>query len=61
MASIAAIVAIVVLGVPLAAYLCDAWAGKKRWVELVGAGHNSTDRIPLFWESIRAFLRESGT
>lgn len=37
--------------------LYDAWAGEKRWIELRGAGHNSTDSAPQFWESIRAFVR----
>lgn len=36
--------------------LYDAWAGPKRWVELAGAGHNSTDVAPAFWEAIRLFL-----
>jgi hypothetical protein len=34
----------------------DAWAGPKRWVELEGAGHNSTDEAPAFWEAIKDFL-----
>jgi uncharacterized protein len=37
--------------------LHDAWGGEKRWVELRGAGHNSTDDAPEFWESIRGFIR----
>ena len=37
--------------------LYEAWGGEKRWVELRGAGHNSTDDAPEFWESIRAFIR----
>lgn len=37
--------------------LYEAWGGPKTWVELAGAGHNSTDDAPRFWESIRAFLR----
>jgi uncharacterized protein len=37
--------------------LYEAWGGDKRWVELRGAGHNSTDSAPQFWESIRAFAR----
>ena len=36
--------------------LYDAWQGPKRWVELLGAGHNSTDGAPEFWSAIRAFL-----
>ena len=36
--------------------LYDAWAGAKRWVELKGAGHNSTDEAPAFWEAIKDFL-----
>lgn len=36
--------------------LYDAWAGPKKWVELLGAGHNSTDDAPVFWEAIREFL-----
>jgi pimeloyl-ACP methyl ester carboxylesterase len=36
--------------------LFEAWAGPKRWVELAGAGHNSTDGAPQFWSAIRAFL-----
>ncbi|HYM59461.1 MAG TPA: alpha/beta hydrolase [Thermoanaerobaculia bacterium] len=39
--------------------LYDAWAGPKDWVDLVGAGHNSTDGVPAFWQSIRSFLQES--
>lgn len=38
--------------------LYDTWAGPKRWVELVGAGHNSTDDHPRFWENIAAFVQE---
>ena len=37
--------------------LHDAWGGEKLWVELRGAGHNSTDDAPQFWESIRAFIQ----
>jgi uncharacterized protein len=37
--------------------LYDAWGGEKRWIELEGAGHNSTDGVPDFWQSVRAFLR----
>ncbi|TAK86929.1 MAG: alpha/beta hydrolase [Betaproteobacteria bacterium] len=36
--------------------LFDAWGGPKRWVELKGARHNSTDTAPEFWEAIRSFL-----
>ena len=36
--------------------LFDAWRGPKRWVELRGAGHNSTDDVPAFWQAIREFL-----
>jgi hypothetical protein len=36
--------------------LYDAWKGPKRWVELPGAGHNSTDDAPEFWRAIRGFL-----
>jgi pimeloyl-ACP methyl ester carboxylesterase len=36
--------------------LYDAWKGPKRWVELQGAGHNSTDDTPQFWRAIREFL-----
>lgn len=36
--------------------LFDAWKGPKRWVELGGAGHNSTDDVPVFWPAIREFL-----
>lgn len=36
--------------------LYDAWRGPKRWVELLGAGHNSTDGAPEFWRAIRRFL-----
>jgi uncharacterized protein len=39
--------------------LYDAWGGEKRWIELEGAGHNSTDGIPAFWQSIGAFLKQS--
>ena len=37
--------------------LYDAWGGDKRWVELRGAGHNSTDSAPQFWDHIRDFIR----
>jgi len=36
--------------------LFDAWQGPKRWLELRGAGHNSTDDVPAFWQAIREFL-----
>jgi pimeloyl-ACP methyl ester carboxylesterase len=36
--------------------LFDAWGGPKRWIELKGAGHNSTDTAPEFWEEIRLLL-----
>lgn len=36
--------------------LFEAWQGPKRWVELSGAGHNSTDDAPAFWQAIREFL-----
>ena len=39
--------------------LFDAWKGPKRWVELVGAGHNSTDGAPEFWRAIRTFLEKN--
>jgi uncharacterized protein len=39
--------------------LYDAWKGPKRWVELAGAGHNSTDDAPPFWRAIREFLVQS--
>jgi pimeloyl-ACP methyl ester carboxylesterase len=42
-----------------ARHLYDAWAGPKQWVALPGAGHNSTDRVPAFWQSIRPFLQGS--
>jgi pimeloyl-ACP methyl ester carboxylesterase len=35
--------------------LYDAWAGPKKWVELV-ASHNSIDGHPDYWPSIRSFL-----
>lgn len=37
--------------------LFDAWGGDKRWVELMGAGHNSTDGAANYWPSITAFLK----
>lgn len=39
--------------------LFEAWNGPKRWVELKGAGHNSTDDAPAFWQAIREFLGQS--
>jgi uncharacterized protein len=36
--------------------LYDAWKGPKRWAELRGAGHNSTDDTPELWQAIREFL-----
>jgi len=39
--------------------LYDAWVGPKRWLALEGAGHNSTDGVPAFWQGIVAFLQES--
>jgi pimeloyl-ACP methyl ester carboxylesterase len=36
--------------------LYAAWGGPKQWVELQGAGHNSTDSAPAFWENIWKFL-----
>ena len=38
--------------------LFDAWAGPKRWLELEGADHNSTDGAPAFWPAITAFLQQ---
>jgi len=37
--------------------LYDAWGGPKTLVELVGAGHNSTDNAANYWSSIVAFLK----
>ena len=37
--------------------LYEAWGGEKRWVGLVGAGHNSTDNAANYWTSIAAFLK----
>ena len=39
--------------------LFNAWKGPKRWVALRGAGHNSTDDAPEFWERIRDFLENN--
>ena len=38
--------------------LFDAWGGPKRWIELEGAGHNSTDGMPAFWNGIHGFLQQ---
>ncbi len=38
--------------------LYDAWAGEKRWLPLEGAGHNSTDGMPAYWNNIHKFLTE---
>ena len=38
--------------------LFDAWGGPKQWLELEGAGHNSTDGVPAFWHGIHAFLKQ---
>lgn len=38
--------------------LFKAWGGPKHRVLLTGAGHNSTDMHPLFWDAIRAFINE---
>jgi pimeloyl-ACP methyl ester carboxylesterase len=40
--------------------LYEAWAGPKQWAALPGAGHNSTDGIPAFWQGIKAFLGNPG-
>jgi hypothetical protein len=49
-----AVVALV-LAVPVVMYV-----GQDRLlfhpVELAGAGHNSTDDVPAFWQAIREFL-----
>lgn len=37
--------------------LYEAWGGEKRWIELQGARHNSTDSAPQFWDSIREFIK----
>ena len=39
--------------------LYDAWGGPRQWLALEGAGHNSTDGVPAFWQGIVAFLQES--
>lgn len=38
--------------------LVKAWGGPKHRVLLTGAGHNSSDAHPLFWDAIRAFIKE---
>jgi len=38
--------------------LFKAWGGPKHRVLLTGAGHNSSDAHPLFWDAIRAFIKE---
>jgi len=38
--------------------LFKAWGGPKHRVLLVGAGHNTSDAHPQFWEAIRAFIKE---
>ena len=38
--------------------LHDAWGGAKRWMLLEGAGHNSTDGMPGFWQAITEFLKQ---
>lgn len=38
--------------------LFEAWGGAKRRIVLTGAGHNTSDAHPLFWPSIREFLRQ---
>ena len=37
--------------------LYDAWGGDKRWLNLFGAGHNSTDHVADYWPSIVAFVK----
>lgn len=37
--------------------LYEAWAGDKRWLNLFGAGHNSTDHVADYWPGIVAFLK----
>jgi hypothetical protein len=36
--------------------LYDAWGGRKQWVELDGASHNTTDSQANYWPAIVAFL-----
>jgi len=38
--------------------LFRAWGGPKRRVLLPGAGHNSTDTHPLFWDEVHRFIIE---
>jgi hypothetical protein len=38
--------------------LVKAWGGPKRRVLLTGAGHNTSDAHPQFWDAIRAFVIE---
>jgi len=38
--------------------LYDAWGGRKDWVELEEAGHNTTDSHPLFWQNVASFLMQ---
>lgn len=38
--------------------LYDAWGGPKQWTALEGAGHNSTDDHPQFWQTIAAFIKK---
>ena len=45
-----------VIPVEHARRLYAAWGGRKQWVELAGATHNSTDDHAKFWPSIAAFL-----
>jgi uncharacterized protein len=47
-----------VIPVAHAKRLYEAWGGPKRWVELQGAGHNGTDGMPAFWQSIRSVLEK---
>ncbi len=38
--------------------LFKAWGGPKRRVVLAGAGHNSTDAHPQFWDEVHRFIIE---
>lgn len=38
--------------------LVQAWGGPTRRVLLSGAGHNSSDAHPLFWDEVRRFIIE---
>jgi pimeloyl-ACP methyl ester carboxylesterase len=40
----------------LARRLFDAWGGPKTWVAMEGAGHNTADSHPLFWQNVTEFL-----